>query len=103
MRRVNLKSKKRRQHSAKYKFQVALETTKETKTVSEISKETDIHPNLIHQWKCQLQKRGPGLFGRDSDRLHRQSEQQEIEHYEQIRGLKMELEWLKKSCRIWLR
>lgn len=47
-------SKKRRQHSAEYKFRVALEAAKGTKTVSELASETGVHPNLIRQWKGQL-------------------------------------------------
>lgn len=91
-------SKKRRQHSAEYKFKVALEAAKGSKTVSELASETGIHPNLIRQWKGQLLDGGPGLFRHNGDRLQRQIEQQETELYEQIGRLKMELEWLKKKA-----
>ncbi len=91
-------SKKRRQHSAEYKFRVALEAAKGTKTVSELASETGLHPNLIRQWKGQLLDGGPGLFRRNGDQLQRQLEQQETELYEQIGRLKMELEWLKKKA-----
>ncbi len=40
-------SKKRRQYSAKYKFQVAMEAAQGQKTLSELSSETGIHPNQI--------------------------------------------------------
>lgn len=91
-------SKKRRQHSAEYKFKVALEAAKGTKTVSELASETGVHPNLIRQWKGQLLDGGPGLFRRNGDQLQRQLDQQESELYEQIGRLKMELEWLKKKA-----
>ena len=44
-------SKKRRQHSAQYKFQVAMEAAKGHKTLSELSSETGLHPNQISSWK----------------------------------------------------
>ena len=47
-------SKKRRQYSAQYKFQVAMEAAKGNKTLSELSSETGIHPNQISGWKRQL-------------------------------------------------
>ena len=40
-------SKKRRQYSAQYKFQVAMEAAKGNKTLSELSSETGMHPNQI--------------------------------------------------------
>ena len=51
-------SKKRRQYSAKYKFQVALEAAKGQKTISELASEYSIHPNQIRNWKRQLME-GP--------------------------------------------
>ena len=42
-------SKKRRRYSAEYKFRVALEAAKGTKTLAEIATETGVHPNQISQ------------------------------------------------------
>jgi putative transposase len=89
-------SKKRRQYSGEYKFKVALEAAKGTKTLSEISSATGVHPNQISEWKGQLLDGGPSLFSRNSARQQREQEQLEAELYEQIGRLKMELEWLKK-------
>jgi len=44
-------SNKRRQYSANFKFQVALEAAKGLKTVNQLASEQGLHPNLISQWK----------------------------------------------------
>jgi len=43
--------KKRRRHSAAYKFRIALEALEGRKTISTLSSEHDIHPNLIRTSK----------------------------------------------------
>jgi len=90
--------KKRRQHSAAFKFKVALEAAKGTRTLSEIASEAGVHPNQISQWKSQLLDEGVQLFQRNGTGLQREYEQREAELYEQIGRLKMELEWLKKKA-----
>ena len=39
--------KKRRRHSGGYKFRVALEALEGSQTISQLSSEHEIHPNLI--------------------------------------------------------
>jgi putative transposase len=91
-------SKKRRQHSARTKFQVAMAAAKNDKTISELAAETGIHPSQISQWKRQLLESGSELFERNGNRKEQEQTQQEAELYEQIGRLKMELEWLKKKA-----
>lgn len=90
-------SKKRRQYSARYKFQVALEAAKGQKTISELASEHNIHPNQIREWKQKLVDEGEQVFSRSSGRREHEQAAQEAELYEQIGRLKMELEWLKKK------
>ena len=90
-------SKKRRQHSAQYKFQVAMEAAKGNKTLSELSSETGVHPNQISSWKRQPLSDGADLFQRNGSGKEQAQAAQEAELYEQIGRLKMELEWLKKK------
>ncbi len=90
-------SRKRRQYSAKYKFQVALEAAKGEKTVSQLAGEHEIHPNQIREWKRKLMEEGAEVFACENGRRQREQEAQEAELYEQIGRLKMELEWLKKK------
>lgn len=91
-------SKKRRQYSAEYKFKVALEAAKGTKTLAEIASDTGVHPNQISQWKQQLLEDGVHVFSSNGARQQREFEKLEAELYEQIGRLKMELEWLKKKA-----
>lgn len=90
-------NKKRRQYSAKYKFQVALEAAKGQKTLSELASEQSIHPNQIREWKQKLVNEGDSLFSRANGRREREQEAEAAELYEQIGRLKMEVEWLKKK------
>ena len=90
-------SKKRKNYSAKYKFQVALEAVKGQKTISQLASEYGIHPNQIRDWKRKLMEEGAGVFARDNGRREQEQAAQEAELYEQIGRLKMELEWLKKK------
>ena len=53
---------KRRQFSAKFKAQVAVEALKGMKTLAELSAEYKIHPNQISNWKKQLLSNAPELF-----------------------------------------
>ena len=50
--------KKRRRHTAAYKFRVALEAVEGSRTISQLSSEHEIHPNLIRAygncWKTGL-------------------------------------------------
>ena len=51
--------KKRRRHTAGYKFRIAMEAVEGSKTISQLSSEHEIHANLIRAWKRQLLEDGP--------------------------------------------
>ena len=89
-------AKKRRRHSAKFKFQVALAAAKGTKPLSELASEYQLHPSQISEWKRALLDSGPDVFSSGRARQERKQATREAELYEQIGRLKMELEWLKK-------
>jgi transposase-like protein len=91
-------SKRRRRYSADYKFKVALEAARGTKTLAEIASETGVHPNQISRWKGQLLENGAHVFSSNGAQQQREIEKLEAELYEQIGRLKMELEWLKKKA-----
>ena len=55
--------KKRRRHTAAYKFRIALEALEGSKTISQSSSEHEIHANLIRTWKRQLLEDGPSAKG----------------------------------------
>ena len=50
--------RKRKRRSAQFKFEVALEAARGTKTLSELSSEYEVHPSQISEWKSQLLKDG---------------------------------------------
>jgi transposase-like protein len=88
----------RRQYTGQFKFRVALEALQETKTISEIASQYEIHPTQVKQWKRQLREGGAGVFENGHSQANGQTEKLETELYEQIGCLKMELEWLKKKA-----
>jgi len=89
---------KRKRRSAQFKFKVALEAAKGTKTLSELSSEYEVHSTQISEWKTHLLKNGVSIFSTTAARQRRKQEALQSDLYEQIGRLKMELEWLKKSC-----
>jgi transposase-like protein len=93
---VNLMPKRRRR-SAEFKFKVALEAAKGSKTLSELSSEYEVHSTQISEWKSQLLREGANVFSTATARQQRDQEVLQAELYEQIGRLRMELEWLKKK------
>ena len=89
--------RKRRRHNARFKFKVALEASKGTKTVNQLASEFELHPSQISEWKHRLLDEGSGVFKTCAGRKQREDEAIQAELYEQIGRLKMELEWLKKK------
>ena len=90
-------TKQRRQFSAKFKFQVALEALKELKTINEIASHYEVHPTQVKQWKKQLQENGADLFNEQAAKQQQAQTGMEANLYEQIGRLKMEVDWLKKK------
>lgn len=92
---------KRKQHSAEFKFKVRVpsgwEAAKEEKTLSQLGSEYELHPTQISEWKRRLMSEGSQVFGKEGDKTGREQSKVELELYEQIGRLKMELEWLKKK------
>ena len=91
-------SKRRRRFNAEFKFQVALEAAKGTRTLNELSSQYGVHPNQISGWKRELLEGGATVFSSNSAQQLREQEALQTELYEQIGRLKMELEWLKKKA-----
>lgn len=55
--------RKRRNHTSKFKAQVALAALRGEKTLAELSKQFEVHPNQITDWKTQLLQRASEVFG----------------------------------------
>jgi transposase-like protein len=54
----------RRNHTKKFKAQVALAALKGDKTLAELSAQFNIHQNQIMDWKKQLLERAADVFGK---------------------------------------
>lgn len=89
---------KRKQHTAQFKFKVALAAVKGEQTRNQIASKHSIHPGQVTDWKKKLLTEGAQLFGRNQVQAAAIQAKQEAELYEQIGRLKMELEWLKKKA-----
>ena len=96
-------ARKRRTHSGQSKFKVALVAAKGHRTINEIASEYNLHPNQVSNWKKQMMTEGTVVFNINTVRRLKDQEARETELYGQIGRLKMELEWLKKSCPVRLR
>jgi len=53
----------RRNHSAAFKAKVALDAIRGEKTLAELAKLHDVHPNQITDWKSQMIERAASVFG----------------------------------------
>jgi transposase-like protein len=89
--------KSRRRYRAAFKFKVAREAAKGSKTLNELASDFGLHPNPISTWKQELLDVGASLFRQPASKQHREHEALQTQLYEQIGRLNMELEGLKKK------
>jgi transposase-like protein len=90
-------SVQRKRYSAEEKTRVAIEAIKGQKTLNELAADYGVHPSQITQWKKQaLEEINIGFSGGRA-RRERTDEVLMASLYQEIRQLKMEMDWLKKS------
>jgi transposase len=58
--------KPRRNHSAKFKAQVALEAIRGEKTIAEIAAHHEVHATQVTSWKDEVLENLAGIFGGES-------------------------------------
>ncbi len=78
---------KRRRHDPQFKAKVALEALKGVKTIQQISKEFEIHPVQVSDWKKTLQEGLAGVFERGGDASRAPGPEEFEREREQLKAL----------------
>ena len=90
-------SRPRKIFSNDFKAKVALEAIKGYKSMNELAKEFEVHPNAIGNWKKEVLESLPEIFH------HQRGPRAEVNFelidqlYKQIGKQHVELDWLKKK------
>lgn len=88
----------RRKFSPEFKAKVALEAIKNQFTLAELSKKFDVSPVIISKWKGEFMENMSAVFEKDHSK--KKEEFPALEQlYAQIGELKVENDFLKKSCK----
>ena len=89
--------KRRRTFTDKFKTKVAIEAIRGLKTLAELARDYQVHPNQISDWKRQILRNAPELFASGKKPAARTEEELTAPLYEEIGRLKMDLKWLEKK------
>jgi transposase-like protein len=89
----------RRKFSPEFKAKVALEAAKEQMTLAELAKKYEVNPVVISRWKSEFLANIAAAFKTGAE-TEEQTEKADVEKlYAQIGQLKVENDFLKKSCK----
>lgn len=87
----------RKSYSKDFKAKVAFEAMREDRTLAELSKIYDVHPNLIRKWKEQALASLPEAFARGKSQDQKDFEAKEAEYLKTIGQLTMERDYLQRA------
>ena len=91
---------KRRRHEPEFKARVALEALKGIKTIQQISKDFDIHPVQVSDWKKAMTDGATGIFGATREKADIEDfERQRDELHAKIGQLTIEVDFLRKKSK----
>jgi len=90
---------KRRKFSAEFKARVALEALVGDRTLAELAKKHDVHPNMIALWKKQAKERMPELFEKGNSSTTAEKDVEIKRLHEKIGQLSVENDFLAKAFR----
>ncbi len=76
----------RRNHSAAFKAQVALESLRQDNPIRSYADRYDVHPNLVRAWQAQLLRQAARLF----EEPQRGPRRRHFDGWEQERGIAAE-------------
>jgi transposase len=86
--------KTRKNHSPKFKAQVAMAALKGDQTLAELAQRYQVHPTQIQEWKKKLQNQAEEVFTRGGSAAADTSDQKVKELHEKIGQLTMERDFL---------
>ena len=92
-------AKKRRQHSAKFKFEVVMTMLHGEQTVADVCRQYDITESLAYKWRDQFLEQAPGIFKdqRQKDQAAADKEARIAELERLVGRLTLEKEILEKA------
>ena len=88
-------SRTRKQFSSEFKAKVALEASKEIKSLNELATQYSLHPSQISHWKKEFMEGIQGIFALQKKNSDDKKKIDDL--YRQLGQLTMENEWLKKK------
>ena len=92
-----MKKQTRRKFSPAFKAKVALEAVKNQQTLAELAKKFDVSPVMISKWKAEFLENLSATFERSESTEVQDEDTEKL--YAAIGQLKVENEFLKKSCK----
>jgi transposase len=92
-----MKKQTRRKFSPSFKAKVALEAVKNQQTLAELSRKFEVNAVMISKWMAEFLENMGAAFEKSGAVENETVDTQEL--YAQIGQLKVENEFLKKSCR----
>jgi transposase-like protein len=73
-------SSRGKRYSPKFKFNVVLEVLESDRSVPEIARSYDVHPNTVYNWKETFLENGSEVFGGDEQMKEYEDKIDELEH-----------------------
>lgn len=92
-----MKKQTRRKFSPAFKAKVALEAVKNQQTLAELAKKFEVNPVMISKWKAEFLENLSATFEKSEETDSQELDSKEL--YATIGQLKVENEFLKKSCK----
>lgn len=92
-----MKKQTRRKFTPAFKAKVALEAVKNQHTLAELATKYEVSPVIISRWKSEFLENMSAAFEKSGSEASDAVDTQEL--YAQIGQLRVENEFLKKSCR----
>jgi transposase len=93
-------TRKYKNHSAEFKLKVAIEASKNEKTINQIASEYEVSPSQVIEWKKMLLENGSNLFQNKRAKKPAEAHENIDLLQQQIGKLTVQIDWLKKKLGI---